>query len=175
MSMGFPHSMPHLPVRTSDKFKGRSRAGHYGDVIESIDWSVGQVLAALKETGLDENTLVIFTSDNGPLLNLPSRMLQEGNERWHSGSSGLLRGAKATTYEGGPRVPCIVRWPIHIPAGQVHEDMASALDIFSTVIETAGGELPQDRVIDGLNMLPFLRGEASSPREEFFYFLSKKY
>lgn len=170
----FPHSMPHLPVRTSERFKGRSRAGHYGDVIESLDWSVGRVLAVLKEYGLDEKTLVIFTSDNGPWLNLPPRMLQAGNERWHSGSPGLLKGAKATTYEGGLRVPCIIRWPNHIPAGKIHEDMVSALDIFTTVIMTAGGGVPQDRVVDGLNILPFLRGEVSSPRERFFYFMSNR-
>ena len=170
----FPHSMPHLPVRTSSNFRGRSQAGLYGDVIETIDWSVGRVLETLKETGQDKNTLVIFTSDNGPWLNLPPRMLQEGNERWHSGSKGLLRGAKGTTYEGGHRVPAIFRWPAILPAGRESEQMATTLDLFNAIISAAGAEIPEGRVIDGLDILPFLKGEASSPREEFFYFLSNR-
>ena len=170
----FPHSMPHLPVRTSSNFRGRSKAGLYGDVIETIDWSVGRVLEALKDTGQDKDTLVIFTSDNGPWLNLPPRMLQEGNERWHSGSKGLLRGAKGTTYEGGHRVPAIFRWPAILPAGRESEQMATTLDLFNAIISAAGAEIPEGRVIDGLDILPFLKGEASSPREEFFYFLSNR-
>ena len=170
----FPHSMPHLPVRTSDKFRGSSPAGLYGDVIETIDWSVGRVLETLKETGQDKNTMVIFTSDNGPWLNLPPRMLQGGNERWHSGTKSLLRGAKGTTYEGGQRVPAIVRWPGQIPAGLQSEQMASTLDLFATVIKAAGAEVPIDRIIDGTDILPFLKGEAPSPRDEFFYFFSDR-
>ena len=164
-----PHSMPHLPVRTSDQFRGRSRAGLYGDVIETIDWGMGEILQTLKEQGLDENTMVVFTSDNGPWLNLPSRMLQEGNERWHAGSPALLRGHKGNTYEGGMRVPCIARWPGSIPAAQVSADIASTLDLFTTLVETAGGIVPQDRPIDGKNILPFLQGTTPSPVTEFLY------
>ena len=104
-----PHTMPHVPLRVSDKFRGKSKAGLYGDVIEEIDWSVGQILAALKKHGLDEKTLVIFTSDNGPWLSY-------GN---HAGSAGPLREGKGTVWEGGVREPCIVRWPGHVPAGTV--------------------------------------------------------
>jgi arylsulfatase A len=164
-----PHSMPHLPVRTSDRFRGTSRAGLYGDVIETIDWGMGEILRTLKQERLDRKTMVIFTSDNGPWLDLPARMLQEGNERWHAGSAGLLRGYKGNTYEGGMRVPCIARWPGRIRAGQVSADIASTLDLFTTVVEAAGGTVPQDREIDGQNVLPFLQGETPSPVTEFFY------
>jgi arylsulfatase A-like enzyme len=170
----FPHSMPHLPVRTSEKFRGRSAAGLYGDVIETIDWSVGRVLDTLRETGLEKNTLVIFTSDNGPWLNLPPRMLQGGNERWHSGLKGPLRGAKGTTYEGGHRVPAIFRWPGSIPEGRSSEQMACTLDLFMTIIRAAGADPPPSRAIDGMDLLPFLKGTEASPRKEFFYFLSNR-
>ena len=103
--------MVHLPLNVSEKFKGKSRGGLYGDTVEEIDWSVGEILKALKNEGLDKNTLVIFTSDNGPWCNMPPRMLQEGIEKWDAGTPGLLRGAKHTTYEGGHRVPCIIKFP----------------------------------------------------------------
>lgn len=164
-----PHSMPHLPVHTSDRFRGTSRAGLYGDVIETIDWGMGEILRTLKQERLDRNTMVVFTSDNGPWLDLPARMLQKGNEPWHAGSPALLRGYKGNTYEGGQRVPCIARWPGRIPAGQTSADIASTLDLFTTVIETAGGTVPQDRKIDGRNILPFFQGKESSPVTEFFY------
>ncbi len=143
-----PHSMPHLPISTSDRFRGKSRAGRYGDVIETIDWSVGRILEVLKEEGLDDNTMVVFTSDNGPWLNLPSRMLQGGVEPWHCGFKSLLRGAKGTTYEGGMRVPCIVRWPGRIPAGRTSADMVCTMDLFATISTISGAGVPQDRVID---------------------------
>ncbi len=168
-----PHSMPHLPISTADRFRDKSRAGLYGDVIETIDWSVGRILKTLKEEGLDENTMVVFTSDNGPWLNLPSRMLQGGVERWHSGFKSLLRGAKGTTYEGGMRVPCVVRWPGQIPAGQTSADMACTMDLFATIATAAGVGVPQDRTIDGMDVFSFLRGEKESPRDEFFYFRGK--
>ena len=168
-----PHSMPHLPVSTSAKFVGKSRAGRFGDVIETIDWSVGQVLKTLKEEGLDENTIVIFTSDNGPWQHLPDRMLQKGNERWHAGTAGLLRGHKATTYEGGMRVPFIVRWPNKIPAGEIREDIACTMDLYTTIAQTAGAEVPSDRFVDGKNILNFLQCKEPSPRTEFFYFRSR--
>ncbi len=164
-----PHSMPHLPVRTSDRFRGTSRAGLYGDVIETLDWGMGEILRTLKDMRLDRKTMVIFTSDNGPWLNLPARMLQEGNERWHAGSAALLRGCKGNTYEGGMRVPCIARWPGQIRPGQVSADIASTLDFFPTLLEAAGGTAPQDRDIDGRDILPFLRSQAPSPVTEFFY------
>ena len=104
-------------------------AGLYGDVIETIDWSAGKIIKTLQEQGISENTLVIFTSDNGPWCNMPPRMLQKGNEKWHAGSPGLLRGAKATTYEGGMRVPCIAYWPGQIPAGQISADLVTSMDL----------------------------------------------
>ncbi len=168
-----PHSMPHLPVLTSEKFQGKSRAGLYGDVIETIDWSVGQILKTLKEEGIDDDTLVIFTSDNGPWLNLPNRMLAGGVERWHAGFKNLLRGSKGQTYEGGLRVPCIVRWPNQVKADRRTAETACTMDLFATIAHLAGAELPSDRVIDGKNIFPLLQGEKESPREEFFYFRGK--
>ncbi len=165
------YSMPHLPINTADRFRGRSRAGLYGDVIETIDWSAGRVLQALQEEGLDENTIVVFTSDNGPWLNLPDRMLQAGNEPWHAGSPGLLRGAKATTYEGGMRVPGIVRWPGRIPAGQVSAEIATTMDLYPTLLNAAGAEVPRDRPVDGADIMPLLTGSVdASPTRGLYYF-----
>jgi len=168
------HAMPHLPISTSDDFKGKSDGGLYGDVVETLDWSVGQILETLKKQGIDKNTLVIFASDNGPWHNLPERMLQKGVEPWHAGSTGLLRGAKATTYEGGFRVPGIVRWPGKIPTNQISSEIANTMDLFATIVEVAGAELPTDRKIDGNNILPFLMGEVKSPTQKLYYFSGKK-
>ena len=165
-----PHSMPHLPVRTSDKFRGQSESGLYGDVIETIDWSTGRIRETLRQQGIEEDTLIIFTSDNGPWLNLPDRMLQEGNERWHGGSPGSLNGAKGTTYEGGMRVPMIACWPGQIPAGQRSAEVATTMDIFPTLARLAGAEMPGDRTYDGDDIMPLLRGEGESPQGRFFYF-----
>jgi len=164
------HSMPHLPVRTSEKFRGTSDAGLYGDVIETIDWGVGRIREALADLGIAENTLLLFTSDNGPWLDLPERMLQEGNEWWHTGSPGSLRGWKSTTYEGGVRVPFVAVWPGVIPAGQRSNAMASTLDFMPTIAAATGAKLPEGKTLDGYDLGPFLRGEAASPRAEFFYF-----
>jgi arylsulfatase A len=168
-----PYAMPHLPVSASGKFRVTSRAGLYGDVIETIDYSAGRILETLQSEGLDDNTLVIFTSDNGPWLNLPDRMLQDGNEWWHTGSPSLLNGAKGTTYEGGHRVPFIARWPGTIPPRQISSDIVSSLDIFPMVVKAAGGDVPQDRTMDGSDILPFLQGQSASPRKEFFYCVGK--
>jgi hypothetical protein len=154
------HSMPHVPLGVSDKFRGESEQGMYGDVIQEIDWSVGQVMEALDRHGLTENTLVIFTSDNGPWLNF-------GN---HAGSTGGLREGKGTAFEGGPRVPGIMRWPGHIPAGEVVSRMASTLDVLPTVAAITGAALPE-RKIDGVNLLPMLEGDANAnPRNHFFFY-----
>lgn len=165
-----PHSMPHLPVRTSERFRGTSKAGLYGDVIETIDWSTGRILDALEKEGVADNTLVIFTSDNGPWLNLPPRMLQEGNRPWHAGSPGPLRGAKGSTWEGGMREPMIARWPARIPAGLESAEVASTMDLYTTILRAAGAEAPGDRTIDGNDIMPLLTGESSSPTEYFYYF-----
>lgn len=165
-----PYSMPHLPVSTTDDFRGKSEGGLYGDVIETIDWSVGEIMNTLKKLGIDGNTLVIFTSDNGPWLELPDRMLQRGVEPWHQGSAGLLHGSKASTWEGGMRVPGIFYWKGQIPAGQISSEMASTIDIFPTLIAVTGALTPEGKEFDGFNILPFLKGESASPRNDFFYF-----
>ena len=163
------YNMPHMPVRTADRFRGRSRAGLYGDVIQTIDWSVGEVMKTLKRTGRDKNTLVIFTSDNGPWLNPPSRMLQKGNLLWHAGSPGPLSGHKGTLLEGGVRVPCILRWPGRIEAGQTSAEMAATLDLYATLVTAAGGSLPKHK-IDGHDLRPFLFGKTKwAPRKIHFY------
>ncbi len=168
------HAMPHMPISTSKEFRGKSDGGLYGDVVETLDWSVGEVLKTIKEQGLDKNTLVIFTSDNGPWLNLPERMLQKGIEPWHGGSAGLLRGSKATTYEGGFRVPGIVRWPGQIPPKQISSEIANTMDLYATIAEVTGAKLPADRPIDGNNILPFLKGETKSPTQKLYYFNGTK-
>jgi len=161
------YSMPHLPVMTMHERSGRSAGGHYGDAIETIDWSAGRILEELESLGIDKDTLVIFTSDNGPWHNLPDRMLQGGNERWHTGNAGLLRGAKGSTFEGGLRVPGIFRWPGVIPEGQVSSEMASTIDFLPTLAAAAGAKFSHKS--DGFDILPFLKGETQSPRTEFFY------
>lgn len=168
-----PYAMPHLPISASSR-KGKSRAGLYGDVIETLDWSVGQILDTVKQLGIDNNTLIVFTSDNGPWHNLPDRMLAKGVEPWHTGSNGALSGAKGTTWEGGQRVPCLVRWPGVIPPRQVSMDMASTLDLLPTLVKAAGGKVPTDRTYDGSDLMPHWQGKAPSPRKEFFYFLGRQ-
>jgi arylsulfatase A len=163
------YTMPHLPLHVSEKFRGRSRAGLYGDVIETIDWSVGEISRTLAEEDLSDKTLILFTSDNGPWCNMPDRMLHDGIEKWDAGSPGLLHGAKGTTWEGGQRVPFIAKWPNHIPAGQCSCDMAATLDLLPTLAAVSSIKPPQDRVLDGENLLPFLQGQSGTPRKELYY------
>jgi len=156
-----PHPMPHVPLFVSDKFKGKSQQGLYGDVIMEIDWSVGRILDALKRHGLDDNTLVIFTTDNGPWLSY-------GN---HGGSCRPLREGKGSTWEGGIRQPCIVRWPGKIPAGSVCHEPAMTIDIFPTIAQLIGAALP-DHKIDGLDIWPLMSGTpgAKSPHEVLYFY-----
>jgi arylsulfatase A-like enzyme len=164
------YAMPHLPLHVSDERRGKSKAGLYGDVIEEVDWSVGEVLAALEKKGVADNTLVFFASDNGPWVEMPPRMQQAGNELWHAGSTGPLRGSKGQTYEGGPRVPAIVRWPGKIQPGRTSGELVGMPDIYRTLVELGGGTLP-DHPVDGHDLAPFLRGESeASPREAYYYF-----
>jgi arylsulfatase A-like enzyme len=159
------HAMPHVPLHVSEKFKGNSERGLFGDVIEEIDWSVGEVLGALKRNAIDDNTLVMFTCDNGPWL-------VYGN---HAGTTGPLREGKQTTFEGGVRVPFIARWPGKIPAGSVCREPAMTIDIFPTIARLIGARLPE-RKIDGLDIWPLLAAEpgAKSPHEAlFFYWLNR--
>ncbi len=149
-----PHTMPHVPLFRSEAFAGHSAAGRYGDVIEEIDWSVGQILDTLREEQIAERTMVIFSSDNGPWLSY----------RQHGGSAGLLRDGKGTTWEGGMRVPGIFWWPDTIEPGVV-QDIGSTTDLFTTILALAGGTIPSDRPVDGLDLSPVLLGRGSSPRD----------
>ena len=157
-----PHAMPHVPLFTSVDFEGVSERGLYGDVVEELDWSVGEILETLSDLGLDERTLVVFTSDNGPWF------LDDGR----GGSAGPLRGYKFQTYEGGVRVPCIMRWPGKIPAGVVRHEVAGTIDLLPTIAEITGARAPNDRVIDGRSIWKLISGEpgAESPHEAFFYY-----
>ncbi|MDZ4700813.1 MAG: sulfatase, partial [Rhodothermales bacterium] len=154
------HSMPHVPLFTSDAFAGASRRGLYGDVIEELDWSVGQVLNTLRQEGLAENTLVFFTSDNGPWLVFDT----------HGGSAGLLRGGKGMTWEGGMREPSLAWWPGTIAPGQVSTALTSTMDYFTTALELAGRDVPADRVIDGRSLLPILRGDTDREIRDTYFF-----
>lgn len=155
--------MPHVPLAVSDKFKGKSEQGLFGDVMMEIDWSVGEVWKALQENGLEENTLVILTSDNGPWANY-------GN---HAGSAGGLREAKATTFDGGNRVPCIMYWKGQIAPGTTCNKLASNIDLLPTLAELSGAPL-SGRKIDGVSLVPLIRREKdANPREYFAYYFNK--
>jgi len=150
-----PHSFPHVPLFVSDRFEGQSDAGLYGDVVETIDWSMGEILDKLEQLGIDEKTLVIFTSDNGP---------------WFEGSPGPFRDRKGSSWEGGLRVPFIGRWPSVIPAGTVSQQPAMNIDVFPTLIALAGGAPPSGRAIDGKNIMPLLSTGAATPHEALYLF-----
>lgn len=155
-----PHSLPHVPLFRSSSFVNRSPRGLYGDVIEEIDWSVGQILETLRQTGISEKTLVFFTSDNGPWLIF--------NEQ--GGSAGLLRGGKGSTWEGGMREPTLAWWPKTIPPNSVATDICSTMDIYATVHHAADISLPQDRILDSYDMMPILTGRGASMRKLLFYY-----
>jgi arylsulfatase A-like enzyme len=151
-----PHNVPHIPLFASERFKNRSAGGTYGDVVEELDWSVGEILAALKRLGLDDRTIVFFASDNGP---------------WYEGSPGPLRGRKGWTYDGGVRVPGIVRWPGHVSAGRVSDEPLATIDLFPTLMALTGaadgGALP----LDGKPAADFLLGrDAASPGNLYLFF-----
>ncbi len=152
------HVMPHIPLFVSESFRGQSRRGLYGDVIEEIDWSAGRILDTLRELELDTNTLVLFTSDNGPWLSFET----------HGGSAGPLRAGKGTTFEGGMRVPAIFWWPGTIEPGVVME-LGCTLDMMATVAALTGTTPPQDRKLDSYDLSPVLLGKGGSPRQEMFY------
>jgi arylsulfatase A len=154
-------NMPHVPLHVSDRFKGKSAAGLYGDVIMEIDWAVGEVLSALRRSGVDENTLVIFSSDNGPWLSYGR----------HAGSAGPWREGKGTTFEGGHREPCIMRWPGKIPAGSVCAEPLMTIDLFPTLARLIGADLPPHK-IDGLDVWPILSGDPpkTHPHAAYFFY-----
>jgi arylsulfatase A-like enzyme len=155
-----PFTFPHIPLHASKSFRGKSPAGLYGDVVEEIDWSVGQILGSIRGRGLAESTLVVFTSDNGPWL------IQQA----HGGSAGLLREGKGSTWEGGVREPCLAWWPGTIAPGRVAMDLASEMDWFATALELAGAQPPTDRAIDGVSLVPVLRGTGPGGRDRVFYY-----
>ena len=161
-----PHTMPHIPLFVSDRFYVGDPQKAYKATIEQIDWSVGEILKALQETGVDENTLVVFTSDNGPWL----------SKKHHGGSALPLRDGKFSTYEGGMREPCIMRWPGRIPAGSECHEVAGTIDLLPTIAALTGGTLPKDRVIDGRDIRPLLAGTpgAKSPHEAYYYYRGKR-
>lgn len=157
------HSEPHVPLAVSSKFRGKSGLGLYADVMLEIDWSVGQVIDALKKNGLSDNTLVIFTSDNGPWLSF-------GN---HAGSAGGLREGKGTSFEGGQREPCLMKWPGHIPQGIICNKLATTMDILPTICGITGADLPIKK-IDGLNILSLMTNQPNAnPRDYLLYYYNK--
>lgn len=151
----YPSPFPHFPVHASEAFQGKSKAGAYGDCVEEIDWSVGEILKTLDDNGLSENTLVLFTSDNGP---------------WFEGSPGLHRGRKGNNFDGGQAVPMIARWKGQIPAGSDVDEMTMNIDLFPTVCEMTSTDLPTDRAIDGRSILSLLKGETDkTPHDELLF------
>jgi arylsulfatase A-like enzyme len=154
-----PYTFPHIPLYASEGFQDTSIRGLFGDVVEELDWSVGQINQTLDKLGLSDNTLVIFTSDNGPWI----------TQNQNGGTAGLLRGAKGDTWEGGMREPFIARWPGRIPPGTISTQVASVLDFLPTLVRLAGGKPPDDRPIDGINMMPALEGGKLPERTIFYY------
>jgi arylsulfatase A-like enzyme len=156
----FAHTFPHIPLFASEKFRGKSGAGIYGDVVQELDWSVGEVLEALRREGIEKKTLVVFSSDNGPWI-----MMEKAG-----GSAGMLREGKGSTWEGGMRVPAIARWPGKVPAGVVQREVATTMDLFATFAKLAEAETPKDRPIDGVDISPLLFGNGRVERGAYFYY-----
>jgi arylsulfatase A-like enzyme len=158
-----PHTMPHTRLGASAQFKGKSKRGLYGDVIEEIDWNVGRILDTVKDLSLDENTYVLFFSDNGPWE----------KQKKHGGDAAPLRGDKTSSWEGGLRVPCIMRAPGKIPAGKVCDEIACTMDMMPTLAELAGSKAPADRSIDGNDIADLMHGRpnAKSPTRAFYYYV----
>ncbi|WP_395743538.1 sulfatase [Prosthecobacter sp.] len=155
------HTMPHVPLAVSEKFRGTTQRGLYGDAVSEIDWSTGEILSALKKNGLEDDTLIMFMSDNGPWLLF-------GN---HGGSAQPYREGKTTAWEGGTRVPFIARWPGHIPAGSECKEMACAIDLLPTLANLTGAKLPEHK-IDGQDIWPLFAGtkDARNPHEAYFFY-----
>jgi arylsulfatase len=156
-----PHVMPHVPIFASEAFKGKSKRGTYGDVVEELDASVGEILHALKQNGVDDNTLVIFTSDNGPFLSYGE----------HAGSAAPFRGGKLTTFEGGVRMPFIIRWPAKVPAGRTEDALFTAMDLYPTLSNFCQATLPKIK-LDGMDLGSLLLGLKDAPRREAFWYYS---
>ncbi len=155
-----PYTMPHVPLFASERFRGRSLRGRYGDAVEEIDWSVGEILRMLKELGVDGDTLVMFSSDNGPWL----------TKKLDGGSAGLLREGKATTWEGGHREPFLARWPGHVPAAVTTQAFGTTMDILPTLAALAGVKPPEDLVLDGADLSAVLLKNDPGREPLFFYY-----
>ena len=168
-----PHTMPHIPLYASDRFRGKSEAGLYGDTLEEIDWSVGEILKTLKELKIDDRTMVIYTSDNGPwnLKGNETDKVKGNMNRRIGGSAHPLRGHKFSKWEGGMRVPCVMRWPGRIPAGKTCDEIAASIDLLPTIAEWCGAPAPADRIIDGKSIVPLMEGKANArtPHNAYFY------
>lgn len=166
-----PHTMPHIPLYASDDFRGKSEAGLYGDTLEEIDWSLGQILAQLERLALDNQTLIIYTSDNGPwdLKGNETDKVKGNMNRRIGGSAYPLRGHKFSKWEGGMRVPCVMRWPSRIPKGRTCDEIAASMDLLPTIAELAGGKLPA-LPIDGLSIVNLLTGDESAETPHVTYF-----
>jgi arylsulfatase A-like enzyme len=157
------HPMPHVPLAVSSKFKGKSKGGLFGDVMEEIDWSVGEIMKTLDANGLSKNTIIIFTSDNGPWLTY-------GN---HAGNTGGLREGKGTAWEGGVRVPFIIRWPAQVAPGSICNNMMASMDLLPTLMNICGARQPRQK-IDGIDMLSLLKQVPdANPRDEFAYYYDR--
>ncbi len=166
------HSMPHTPLYPSKQFEGKSEYGLYGDCVEEIDFNVGRLLDVLKELDIDENTFVIFTSDNGPWIEPRLNRVPEAKDsRLQSGTADPLRGMKMTSWDGGARVPCIIRYPGKIGKGIMSDEIVTNMDLYPTFARMAGVELPSNKKIDGKDMMPLLTAQTDkSAHETFFYY-----
>lgn len=168
------HNMPHIPLGASENFKGKSEYGPYGDAIEEIDWSTGEILQTLKDLGIDDNTLVIFASDNGPWVETTHSMIPGGKTfipRNHSGSADPLKGWKMSAWDGGSRVPFIARWPGNLKGSRVSDEILTTMDLLPTIANLAGAEMPKNITVDGYDASAFLIGEDDvSPREDYLYY-----
>lgn len=169
------HTMPHTPLWTDPQFEGKSSYGYYGDCVEEIDFHAGRLLDELKRLGLDDDTLVIYTSDNGPWLEPPRRTPTLRRSRIQSGTAEPLRGAKMTCWDGGLRVPCVMRWPGTLPKNITEDRIVSTIDLLPTFAAIANAELPGDRKLDGRNAMGLLTGKVSEPLHEAFYYYKHNY
>ena len=167
------HTMPHSVINASPEFKGTSGSSLYDDTIQELDYHTGRLLDSIDELGLRENTIVIFTSDNGPWNNMQRILRKKNNGAVVWGSSGPLRGGKGSTYEGGIRVPAIVRWPGHVPAGRVSDALFATIDFMPTLATLAGYRVPDDRMIDGVDQTGLLLGKTEAGAREHFYYFSR--
>lgn len=173
------HNMPHIPLGAGPKFKGKNPGDPYADAVEEIDWSVGQILDYLKRSGLEENTIIAFLSDNGPWIEVTNGN-KPGADKLippsHSGSATPLRGYKMVSWDGGHRVPCIIKWPKHIPEGHVVDEIATSMDFYPTFVDLAGGKLESGAKRDGINITELLKNpeEVHFPDRIYYYYVYKR-